>query len=60
MAELGPWFSSCLLSKCYNAARDIVDEDIYDVDPHRTGMTPTDFFLYCYYGGMICVGECRS
>eukprot|EP00798_Chlamydomonas_sp_ICE-L_P025440 gene25440-11100_t len=40
----------CLLSKCYNAATPLLDEDILTVEPAKTCMTPTDLFLYCYYG----------
>lgn len=46
----------CLLSHCYNAAADVVSEDIFDVAPQQTTCTPTDLFLYCYYGGMVCIG----
>ena len=37
----------------------MLDVDIYEVDPSKTGMVPRDFLLYCYYGGMIYVGEKR-
>lgn len=47
----------CLLSKCYNAATSVLDDDVYNVDPHETFLTPTDFYLYCYYGGMVCIGR---
>ena len=47
----------CLLAKRYNAAMEVLNDDIFDVNPHRTGTTPTDFFLYCYYGGLIAAGE---
>ncbi|XP_004303998.1 PREDICTED: COP9 signalosome complex subunit 3 [Fragaria vesca subsp. vesca] len=43
----------CLLSKCYKAGLSILDEDIFEVDQ------PKDLLLYCYYGGMICIGEKR-
>ncbi|KAK9925475.1 hypothetical protein M0R45_033799 [Rubus argutus] len=43
----------CLLSKCYKAGLSILDEDIFEVDQ------PKDLFLYCYYGGMICIGQKR-
>ncbi len=39
-----------------NAAAELVSEDVFDVDPERTSVTPTDFFLYCYYGGMVAAG----
>ncbi|GFR52513.1 hypothetical protein Agub_g15070, partial [Astrephomene gubernaculifera] len=47
----------CLLSKCYNAAAPVLRQDIFDVAPQQTGCTPTDLFLYCYYGGMVCIGR---
>eukprot|EP00877_Chromochloris_zofingiensis_P003663 jgi/Chrzof1/13298/Cz07g28020.t1 len=47
----------CLLAKCYNAALPVLDEDILETDPHQTSLTPTDFLLYCYYGGMIHIGR---
>lgn len=46
----------CLLAKMYNAATEVLLEDVYDVDPQKTAVTPTDFFLYCYYGGMLAAG----
>lgn len=44
------------MSRCYNAARDIIHHDIYEVDPIKTFLTPTDFFLYCYYSARIAIG----
>ncbi|KAK4757102.1 hypothetical protein SAY87_007229 [Trapa incisa] len=41
----------CLLSKSYKIGLSILDNDIYEVDQ------PRDLFLYCYYGGMICIGQ---
>lgn len=49
--------NSCLLAKTYNAAASLLEEDIFDVDPSQTCCTPTDLFLYAYYGGMLCLGE---
>ncbi|GMP29599.1 hypothetical protein CsSME_00004627 [Camellia sinensis var. sinensis] len=43
----------CLLAKCYKTGLCILEDDIYEVDQ------PRDFFLYCYYGGMICIGQKR-
>lgn len=40
----------CLLAKCYQTGFSILEDDIFEVDQ------PTDFFLYCYYGGMLCIG----
>ncbi|MEW5306054.1 MAG: hypothetical protein WDW36_008554 [Sanguina aurantia] len=47
----------CLLAKTYNAAASLLEEDIFDVDPSQTCCTPTDLFLYAYYGGMLCLGR---
>ncbi|XVF16238.1 hypothetical protein REPUB_Repub10bG0014200 [Reevesia pubescens] len=41
----------CLLVKCYKTGLSILDEDVFEVDQ------PRDLFLYCYYGGMICIGQ---
>ncbi|KAK4746679.1 hypothetical protein SAY87_025716 [Trapa incisa] len=41
----------CLLSKSYKLGLSILDNDIFEVDQ------PRDLFLYCYYGGMICIGQ---
>ncbi|GER31342.1 COP9 signalosome complex subunit 3 [Striga asiatica] len=41
----------CLLSKCYKTGLSILKEEIFEVDQ------PRDLFLYCYYGGMICIGQ---
>lgn len=46
----------CLLSKCYNAALPILEEEILDVNPDVTAVTARDFLLYFYYGGMIYTG----
>ncbi|KAL6960454.1 COP9 signalosome complex subunit 3, partial [Sarracenia purpurea var. burkii] len=43
----------CLLAKCYKHGLCILEDDIFEVDQ------PRDFFLYCYYGGMICIGQKR-
>ncbi|XP_020578950.1 COP9 signalosome complex subunit 3 [Phalaenopsis equestris] len=40
----------CLLSKCYKAGTSILDDVVLEIDQ------PKDFFLYCYYGGMINIG----
>eukprot|EP00258_Populus_trichocarpa_P001259 XP_002300091.2 COP9 signalosome complex subunit 3 isoform X2 [Populus trichocarpa] len=41
----------CLLAKCYKTGLSILEDDIFEVDQ------PRDFYLYCYYGGMICIGQ---
>ena len=38
------------------AAAPVLEAEAYDVDPAKTGMTPRDFLLYCYYGGLIHIG----
>ncbi|KAJ4834305.1 COP9 signalosome complex subunit 3 [Turnera subulata] len=43
----------CLLAKCYKTGLSILEDDIFEVDH------PRDLFLYCYYGGMICIGQKR-
>ncbi|CAN8256350.1 unnamed protein product [Cochlearia groenlandica] len=40
----------CLLAKCYKAGFSVISDDILEIDQ------PRDFSLYCYYGGMICIG----
>ncbi|XP_010420055.1 PREDICTED: COP9 signalosome complex subunit 3 [Camelina sativa] len=40
----------CLQTKLYKTGSSIISDDILEVD------LPKDFFLYCYYGGMICIG----
>ncbi|KAI8464947.1 MAG: hypothetical protein J3K34DRAFT_99745 [Monoraphidium minutum] len=47
----------CLLSKAYNAAAPLLAADVSAVEPARTGVTPTDLLLYCYYGGMAAAGR---
>jgi len=46
----------CLLSKCYSVARPILAEEVFDVTPESTAVTPKDYLLYYYYGGMIFTG----
>ncbi|CAN1725361.1 COP9 signalosome complex subunit 3 [Linum perenne] len=41
----------CLLTKCYRTGLSLLDDDVFEVDQ------PRDIFLYCYYGGMICIGQ---
>ncbi|XP_057983363.1 COP9 signalosome complex subunit 3 [Malania oleifera] len=43
----------CILAKCYKTGLSVLEDDIFEVDQ------PRDFFLYCYYGGMICIGQKR-
>jgi hypothetical protein len=46
----------CLLAKTYNAAEQLLEDDVLDVDPNKTCCTPTDLYLYSLYGSMICIG----
>ncbi|XP_073311439.1 COP9 signalosome complex subunit 3 [Primulina huaijiensis] len=41
----------CLLSKCYKSGLSILEDDIFEVEQ------PRDLLLYCYYGGIICIGQ---
>lgn len=40
----------CILAKCYKTGLSLLEEDVFEVDQ------PKDLFLYCYYGGMVCIG----
>lgn len=42
---------ACVAAKCYAAAEAVLAEELADVDPRATGLTPKDFLLYCFYGG---------
>lgn len=46
----------CLKSKNYKAAVPILEQKIFEVHPKQTGISPRDFLLYFYYGGMIWIG----
>eukprot|EP01118_Nematostelium_gracile_P013102 TRINITY_DN48_c0_g1_i2.p1 TRINITY_DN48_c0_g1~~TRINITY_DN48_c0_g1_i2.p1 ORF type:complete len:432 (+),score=110.17 TRINITY_DN48_c0_g1_i2:69-1364(+) len=46
----------CLYSKCYSAAREILDTEILEVNPDATTVTSKDVLLYYYYGGLIYTG----
>ncbi|KAF4385785.1 hypothetical protein F8388_010341 [Cannabis sativa] len=41
----------CLQAKSYKTGLSVLHDDISEVDQ------PRDLFLYCYYGGMICIGQ---
>ena len=34
----------------------VLEAEAYDTGPGKTGLTPRDFLLYCYYGGLIHIG----
>ena len=38
----------------------ILAEPMFDVNPKKTAMTPKELLLYCYYGGMIHIGQQHS
>jgi len=44
------------MTKCYNIALSILEDDIFEVIPDVTGVIPRDLLLYFYYGGMIYTG----
>jgi COP9 signalosome complex subunit 3 len=46
----------CLLAKCYRAVIPILDEELYEVNPDATGITPKDLLCYYYYGGRVYIG----
>ncbi|GMH40686.1 hypothetical protein BSKO_08590 [Bryopsis sp. KO-2023] len=46
----------CMTTKHYSAVGDLLERDIYEVDPEKTSLTLTDFLLYCYYGARVCIG----
>ena len=45
----------CRAIRCkrYFVARQLLDEDIYHLSD--TGLNATDFLLYHYYGGLVCI-----
>lgn len=49
-------FQICLMAQNYAAAKELLLCDVYEMDPMLTSLTPTDFLLYCYYGGRLCIG----
>jgi len=43
----------CLVSKNYNAALELLSEEIYEINPDRSGVNYQHLLLYYYYGGLI-------
>ncbi|KAJ1427536.1 Winged helix-like DNA-binding domain superfamily [Sesbania bispinosa] len=41
----------CLLAKCYKTGLSLLEDGVFEIEQ------PRDLFLYCYYGGMICIGQ---
>mmetsp|Transcript_13555 Transcript_13555/g.16291 ORF Transcript_13555/g.16291 Transcript_13555/m.16291 type:complete len:394 (+) Transcript_13555:141-1322(+) len=51
------FLQACLLAKLYKPAADLLmKDDIFEADPTATGIVPSDFLLYCYYGALILIG----
>ena len=46
----------CLLSKCYYAAKPVLEQELMHVDREATLVTPRDLLLYHYYAGMVLTG----
>jgi len=46
----------CLAAKNYSAALHILEEEIFEISPEITGVTPKDLLLYYYYSGMVYTG----
>lgn len=45
----------CLLSKSYNAALPVLEENIFEIN-EGSGITPKDLLCYYYYGGRAYIG----
>eukprot|EP01102_Stenamoeba_stenopodia_P021489 TRINITY_DN866_c0_g1_i1.p1 TRINITY_DN866_c0_g1~~TRINITY_DN866_c0_g1_i1.p1 ORF type:complete len:430 (+),score=72.25 TRINITY_DN866_c0_g1_i1:139-1428(+) len=46
----------CLQAKVYNAALPVLEQEVLDIDPASTGLTPQDMLRYFYYGGIVYIG----
>jgi len=46
----------CLQAKVYNAALPVLEQEILDIDPASTNLTPQDMLRYFYYGGNVYIG----
>lgn len=47
----------CILGRTLQSSCHLLEtEDVFEVSPSKTSVTPSDFFLYCYYGGMAAAG----
>jgi len=49
----------CLLSKCYFAARPLLEQELLQIDKEATLVAPRDLLLYHYYAGMVEIGAKR-
>lgn len=47
---------ACLCAKNYKAALPVLEDELSDLDPNATGITPRDVMRYYYYGGMVYAG----
>lgn len=47
---------ACLCAKNYKAAVAVLEDELFDLDPSATGITPREVMRYYYYGGMIYAG----
>jgi len=45
----------CLLAKCYSAALQVLDEEIFEVTSD-SAVIPKDMLLFYYYGGLVFTG----
>jgi len=50
------FLSCCLKTLNLKAGLSILDQQIFEVSPDKTGTTPKEMLLYYYYGGMIYLG----
>jgi COP9 signalosome complex subunit 3 len=50
------FLSCCLKTLNLKAALPILNQQIFDLQPDKTGLTPKEMLLYYYYGGMIYLG----
>jgi len=53
----GDFLAVCLKSFNLNYALPVLEQQIFDIQPDRTGCTPKDMLLYYYYGGMIYLAK---
>jgi COP9 signalosome complex subunit 3 len=47
---------ACLCAKNYKAALPVLEDELFDLDPSATGISPREVMRYYYYGGMIYSG----
>lgn len=49
-----PFLMLCLLAKCHRRALPILEEEVFSVN--ASNVTPKEFMLYGYYGGLVLLG----